>query len=255
MWPFAGRKQKIPTGDFSDKISHVAFIMDGNGRWATRRGMPREMGHARGAETFRRIVGYCRDVGIRTVTVYAFSTENWSRPQKEVDALMKHLDRFMDEELRLIDERNTRIVFMGDKAPFSPELCEKAERIERLSADKPLRLNIALNYGGRAEILHACNALLAEGKREATEADFAAHLYTAGSPDPDLIVRTGGDLRISNFLLYQAAYSEFYFTKTLWPELTEREVYDALTDFCGRHRRFGGLDKDEKKTPEKKEEI
>jgi len=253
MWPFTGKKKKIQIADFSDKISHVAFIMDGNGRWATKRGMPREMGHARGAETFRRIVGYCRDIGIRTVTVYAFSTENWSRPQKEVDALMKHLDRFMDEELRLIDERNTRIVFMGDKAPFSPALREKAERIERESAGKPLRLNIALNYGGRAEILHACNQLLAEGKRKVTEEEFASRLYTAGGPDPDLIIRTGGDLRISNFLLYQAAYSEFYFTKTLWPDLTEREVYDALIDFCGRHRRFGGLDKDAAPKTDKEE--
>ena len=254
MWPFAGKKKKVPTGDFSDKVSHVAFIMDGNGRWATRRGMPREMGHARGAETFRRIVGYFRDIGIHTVTVYAFSTENWSRPQKEVDALMKHLDRFMDEELRLIDERNTRIVFMGDKAPLTPALREKAERIERESAEKPLRLNIALNYGGRAEIVHACNRILQEGRREVSESEFADYLYTAGSPEPDLIIRTGGDLRISNFLLYQAAYSEFYFTHTLWPDLSEREVYDALVDFCGRHRRFGGLDKDDPSLTRTKEE-
>ena len=245
MWPFDRKKKSIPTADFSDRVAHVAFIMDGNGRWATRRGMPREMGHARGAETFRRIVGYCRDIGIQTVTVYAFSTENWSRPQKEVDALMKHLDRFMDEELRLVDERNTRIVFMGDKSRFTPALREKAELIERVSRDKPLRLNIALNYGGRAEILHACNQLLAEGKREVSEEEFEARLYTAGSPDPDLVIRTGGDLRISNFLLYQSAYSEFYFTHTLWPDLTEREVFDAVADFCGRRRRFGGLDKDD----------
>lgn len=244
MWPFRKKKTDIYGTDFSDKLAHVAFIMDGNGRWASARGMRREMGHSRGIETFRRIVRYCHEVGVRNLTVYAFSTENWSRPKEEVDALMGHLDRFMDEEMENIDRRNARIVFLGDKSPLAPHIREKAEKIERLSADKPLRLNIAMNYGGRDEILHACNALLQEAKREVTKEDLAAHLYTAGCPDPDLIFRTGGDLRLSNFLLYQAAYSEFYFTPTLWPDLTEAEVYRAFCDFCTRHRRFGGLDKE-----------
>ena len=242
MWKKRKKTGQAPICDLSGRIRHVAFIMDGNGRWATRRGLPREMGHARGAETFRRIVGYCRDLGIGTVTVYAFSTENWSRPRAEVEALMKHLDRFMEEELALLEERQTKIVFLGDKTALAPSLRQKAEEIEKRSASMPRCLNIALNYGGRAEIVHACNTLLREGYREVDEATFASHLYTAGSPDPDLVIRTGGDLRISNFLLYQSAYSEYWFTPTLWPDLSEREVYGALMNFCGRRRRFGGLD-------------
>ena len=250
MWPFHKKEEKKVGGvpDFSDKLAHVAFIMDGNGRWAKKRGLPREAGHVRGAENFRRVINFCHDIGIRTVTFYAFSTENWSRPQKEVDGIMGILEEFLDEELVKMQERNVRVVFLGDKTPLRPSLREKAERIEALTKDMYYRLNIALNYGGRDEIVRACNTCLASGKSEITEEDFRAALYTAASPDPDLIVRTGGDYRISNFLLWQSAYAEYYFTKTLWPDLTEEEILAALADFCGRHRRFGGLGKEDTAT-------
>ncbi len=243
MWPFAKRQQN-PV-DFSGHIRHVAFIMDGNGRWAKQRGLARSMGHRRGAEKFRDIVLACHRFGIRTVTVYAFSTENWSRPEEEVESIMKLLDDFLTEELRDADSRDMRVVFLGDKAPLSPESREKAEEIERRTAGKSNCLNIALNYGGRDEILHACRALVEEGNRDIDEAAFTAHLYTAASPDPDLVIRTGGDYRISNFLLWQSAYAEYYFTKTLWPDLTETELQKAFSDFCQRHRRFGGLGEEE----------
>ena len=238
-------KRKPRTPDFSGRVRHVAFIMDGNGRWAKRRSLPRTAGHVKGAENFRRILDACRRLGIETVTVYAFSTENWSRPQGEVDAIMGLLDRYLDEIIRE-GERRVRVVFLGDKAPLSPELREKAEQIERDTAANPYCLNVALNYGGRDEILCACRRLIAEGKTEITEADISRNLYTAHSPDPDLVIRTGGDIRISNFLLWQSAYAEYYFTKTLWPDLTEGELCRALTDFCRRHRRFGGLDPEDK---------
>lgn len=246
MWPFK-KKKTSPVEDFSARLTHVAFIMDGNGRWAKRRGLPREAGHVRGAENFRRLMTYCRDCRIPYVTVYAFSTENWNRPRAEVDGIMKLLDTFMEEELMKMAERDARIVFLGSKAPLSPTLREKAERIEQLSADKPYTLQIALNYGGRDDILHAVNGLLAEHAEQADEAALSAHLYTAGAPDPDLVVRTGGDYRISNFLLWQSAYAEYYFTETLWPDLTEDELHAAFLDFCSRHRRFGGLDPEDRK--------
>jgi undecaprenyl diphosphate synthase len=180
------------------------------------------------------------------VTVYAFSTENWSRPAEEVAGIMRLLGDFLDEGLARVVEDDARIRFLGDKAPLSPELREKAERIERLSENGKWTVNIALNYGGRAELVYAFNRLLASGKTAVTEADISSALYTADSPDPDLVVRTGGDLRISNFLLWQSAYAEYYFTPTLWPDLDERELCRAFSDFCKRHRRFGGLG-DEKK--------
>ena len=233
--------------DFSDRVRHVAFIMDGNGRWAKKRGLARSAGHVKGAENFRRILDACHRLGIRTVTVYAFSTENWSRPAGEVEGIMRLLDQYLDQILAEGEER-VRVVFLGDKAPLSPALREKAEDIERRTAKNPYCLNVALNYGGRSEITAACRRLIAEGKTDVTEADVSAALYTAHSPDPDLVIRTGGDYRISNFLLWQSAYAEYYFTKTLWPDLTERELRRALTDFCRRHRRFGGLDAEDKKT-------
>lgn len=239
-------RKKTPIGDFSDRVQHVAFIMDGNGRWAKRRGLPRKAGHAQGAETFRRVVSYCHGLGIRAVTVYAFSTENWSRPQEEVDAIMQLLDRFMEEELRDANTRDLRVVFLGDKTALTPVQRAKAEEIEQRTAEKRYCLNIALNYGGRDEIVRACNKLLASKKAQINQSDFSAALYTAHVPDPDLIIRTGGDYRISNFLLWQSAYAEYYFTKTLWPDLREKEIYHALQEFCSRHRRFGGLGPEER---------
>ena len=241
MWPFSKKSSTVGAADFSGRISHVAFIMDGNGRWAQRRGLPRSAGHVRGAEAFRRVLSYCHRVGIRTVTVYAFSTENWSRPAEEVAGIMQLLGDFLDEGLSRVLEDDARIVFLGDKAPLSPELRAKAEEIERLSRAGKWTVNIALNYGGRDELVHAVNELIAAGKEKVTEADLASALYTAHSPDPDLVIRTGGDYRISNFLLWQSAYAEYYFTPTLWPDLDEKELLFAFHDFCKRHRRFGGL--------------
>ena len=231
----------IPLENVGESLRHIAFIMDGNGRWAKARSMPREMGHKKGAAVFERITLHCFSRGIHAVTVYAFSTENWSRPQKEVDAIMTLLSEYLDYAEQKFKDYDARLVILGDKARLSPELRAKAERIEEMSKDRSHVLNIALNYGARDEIVSACNRLIAEGKTSVTKEDISSHLYTAISGDPDLVVRTGGDFRISNFLLWQSAYAEFYFTKTLWPDLTEGEVDAAISDFLSRHRRFGGL--------------
>lgn len=239
---FRKKKQGDPPAQsVGDSLRHIAFIMDGNGRWAKARALPREMGHKKGAEVFEKITLHCFARGIRSVTVYAFSTENWSRPQKEVDAIMGLLSEYLDYAEEKFKDYDARLVILGDKERLSPSLREKAERIEKASKDRSHILNIALNYGARDELVQACNRLIAEGKTSVTKEDIAAHLYTAISGDPDLVVRTGGDFRISNFLLWQSAYAEFYFTKTLWPDLTEVEVDAAISDFLGRHRRFGGL--------------
>ena len=237
------RKRKTDTlpPNVGDTLRHIAFIMDGNGRWAKKRGLPRELGHQKGASVFENITLHCFSRGIHAVTVYAFSTENWSRPQKEVDAIMKLLSDYLDFAEQKFKDYDARLIVLGDKSRFSPDLQEKIDRIERASLGRSHILNIALNYGARDELVHAFNALMAEKKTVVTAQDIAQHLYTAPSGDPDLIVRTGGDLRISNFLLWQSAYAEFYFTKTLWPDFTTNEVDAAISDFCGRHRRFGGL--------------
>lgn len=225
----------------ASQLRHIAFIMDGNGRWAKAHGLPREGGHKVGATVFEKITRHCFDRGIQTVTVYAFSTENWSRPQKEVDAIMALLSDYLDYAEKKFKDYDARLVILGDKTRLSADLQEKIARIERASADRSHILNIALNYGARAELVHACNELIAQGKTSVTEQDLSDHLYTRGCADPDLVVRTGGDYRISNFLLWQSAYAEFYFTKTLWPDFSTDEVDRAISDFCGRHRRFGGL--------------
>jgi undecaprenyl diphosphate synthase len=234
-------KKKTAEKSEGARPSHIAFIMDGNGRWAKKRGMPREYGHIKGAEKFKEVVRHCGDIGINTVTVYAFSTENWHRPENEVSALMKLLSQYIEGAQSELSENKIRFIFLGDKSALPEDLRIKAESLERASKDYTLTLNIALNYGGRAELVHAFNSLIKEGKTEITEKDISSHLYTKDSPGPDLIVRTGGDYRISNFLLYQAAYAELCFTKTLWPDLTNREIDEIVEDFSSRHRRFGGL--------------
>ena len=237
---FFKRMKKEPM-TVDGRLSHIAFIMDGNGRWAKKRGMPREYGHVKGADNFKKVLRYCGDIGIKTVTVYAFSTENWSRPIHEVERLMQLLSDYVKGALEQLDDNRIRFVFLGDKSALTSELRALAEELEEKSAHYDLTLNIALNYGGRAEIVHACNELIKEGKDCVTEEDISSHIYTKASPDPDLVVRTGGDCRISNFLLWQSAYTEFYFTKTLWPDLSEREIDVIVRNFYGRHRRFGGL--------------
>ena len=223
-----------------ERLSHIAFIMDGNGRWAKKRGMPREYGHRFGVQAFRKILEHCQKIGLQTATFYAFSTENWKRPKKEVDAIMKLMDQYLTECEKKLSDYNFRICFLGDKAVFDEKRRTRMERLEQKTADRVTTLNIALNYGGRDEIVYACNKLIAKGK-PVTEADVSAVLYTAKSADPDLIIRTGGDLRISNFLLWQAAYAELYFTDCLWPDFGPAELDAAIEDFYKRKRRFGGV--------------
>lgn len=234
-------KDKQTPVQVDERLRHVAFIMDGNGRWAQRRMMPREYGHKAGAANFKKVVRYCGDIGIKTVTVYAFSTENWSRPKKEVDAILRLLDEYLDGCENEREAQDIRYRFIGDRSVLPEQLQARIDHVERVSAGRELTLNVALNYGGRDEIAHACNALIAAGKTSVTPADISAALYTADSPDPDLIVRTGGELRLSNFLLWQAAYAEFYFTDVLWPDLSPADIDEAVRHFYARQRRYGGV--------------
>ncbi len=238
---FRKNQQKSAGVQVDDRLQHIAFIMDGNGRWAKKRGMPREFGHSYGAATFKKIGRYCEKIGLKYMTVYAFSTENWKRPQKEVDAIMKLFDEYIEECFLEMEEDNVHFRFIGNLSVFPETLRAKMDRIDRETAHKPFILNIAVNYGGREEIVHACNELIKAGKAEITEDDISRHLYTLECPEPDLIVRTGGDLRSSNFLLWQSAYAEYYFTKILWPDFSPKDVDDAVNAFYGRKRRFGGV--------------
>ncbi len=234
-------KKKVTVATVDERLKHIAFIMDGNGRWAKKRSMPREMGHISGAKNFKKVIRYCGDKGVKIITVYAFSTENWKRPKNEVDAIMKLLSDYIDDAVASVDENNIQLHFLGDMSIFPQNVQDKIANAEYVSKDKELILNIALNYGARAEIAHACEVLIKEGKTTVSEDDVSGALYTAHCADPDLIVRTGGDLRLSNFLLWQAAYAEFYFTDTLWPDLNEHEIDKIINEFYTRKRRYGGL--------------
>lgn len=222
-----------------ERLQHIAFIMDGNGRWAERRGMPRRFGHRYGAEAFRKVVKYCGDIGIKYVTVYAFSTENWSRPEKEVQSIMKLLDSYLDECEKSAKEYNIKLRFIGDLSKIESSIADKARHLEEMTKNNSLVLSIALNYGGKDEIVHAFNNLVLKGKTGITSEDIAYELYTAGIPDPDLIVRTAGEMRLSNFLMWQSAYSEFYFTDTLWPDMSSKDIDKAVEEFYSRQRRYG----------------
>ena len=242
---FFKKKQKTPA-DINIKelvascgLRHIAFIMDGNGRWAKRRSLPREAGHKVGAATFKKVVKYCSDIGIDYVTVYAFSTENWARPKREIDALMVLLDEYIKIANDENEENKTKYIFLGDKEALGEKLKNKCLMLEELTKDNKLTLNVALNYGGRSEIVRAAKEAAKEG--EITEESLSRHLYTAGSPDPDLIVRTAGEVRLSNFLLWQSAYSEFYITDVLWPDMSSAEVDRAVIEFSKRKRNFGGV--------------
>ena len=224
---------------------HIAIILDGNGRWAKKRGLPRTAGHAAGAETFRKIATYCKNIGVEYLTAYAFSTENWSRPEDEVKAIMKLLDRYLHEAIATMERDHIRMKILGDVSVLSPALrAEISETNEISSRYEGFQANICLNYGGRAEILQAAKryaADLAAGKADAEldEAGFGGYLYSAGIPDPDLLIRPGGEKRISNFLLWQCAYSEFYFSDVLWPDFGTEELDKAIEEFNRRDRRFG----------------
>ncbi len=222
--------------------AHVAIIMDGNGRWARRRGLPRQAGHRAGAENLRRIVRACVEFNIRNLTIYAFSTENWGRPESEVRGLMKIFARVLDQESDDLHRQGVCIHHLGDLGGVNPTLQEKVRRALELTKDNTrLTLNVAFNYGGRAEILHAVRQMLADGvdPNELTEDLFSSYLFTKGLPDPDLVIRTSGELRISNFLIWQAAYAEYYPTPALWPDFGREELYEAIVAFNQRERRYG----------------
>ena len=241
-------------GLFSKKVSHkagqvdksrlprhIAIIMDGNGRWAKKRGLPRTAGHKVGAETFRKIALQCKALGVEYLTVYAFSTENWKRPAEEVSTLMSLLKKYMQEAIDTMERDKMKLRFFGDLSALSPELQDLARRANAV-ADRVegFQANLCINYGGRDEILHAAKLCAAAGE-EMTEENLEKHLYSAGIPDPELIIRPGGELRLSNFLLWQCAYSEFYFTDVLWPDFTPHELDKAIAAFRHRDRRYGGV--------------
>ena len=226
---------------------HIAIILDGNGRWAKKRGLPRTAGHAVGAETFRKIATYCKNIGVEYLTVYAFSTENWSRPAGEVSTIMKLLGKYLREAIDTMERDHIRMKVLGDVEGLSPELREMVRRTDEISQRyEGFQANICLNYGGRDEIVHAAKrwaADLAAGKADPdlTEAQFAHYLYSANVPDPDLLIRPGGEQRLSNFLLWQCAYAEFYFTDVLWPDFTPEELDKAIEAYRSRDRRYGGV--------------
>ncbi|MBO7250728.1 MAG: di-trans,poly-cis-decaprenylcistransferase [Clostridia bacterium] len=235
------KKDIVPNVDTGVMPRHIGFIMDGNGRWAKRRGMPREYGHRFGADTFRKIMKYCGKLGLEAATFYVFSTENWKRPQKEVDSIMNLLDKYLDECREKMTEYDLRFVFLGDKSVFAPKMRTKMQKIEESSAKNKTIVNLAINYGSRDEIAMAVNKLISEGATKVSEEDISRSLYTKDSPELDLVIRTGGDMRISNFLLWQSAYAELYFTDILWPDFSEADVDAAIENFRNRKRRFGGV--------------
>ena len=215
--------------------------MDGNGRWAKQRSLPRTAGHKAGAEVFRDIATYCKELGVAYLTVYAFSTENWKRPAEEVGTIMGLLKQYLLEAVDTMERDHIRLKFFGDLSAIAPELQELAAETREISGHYDgFQANICLNYGGRAEILRAAQRC-AEAGEDWTEENFGKHLYSAGIPDPELIIRPSGELRLSNFLLWQCAYSEFYFCDTLWPDFTRAELDRAIIDYQKRDRRFGGV--------------
>jgi undecaprenyl diphosphate synthase len=223
---------------------HLAIIMDGNGRWAKERGLPRLAGHRAGTENLRRILRACADLGIKTLTIYAFSTENWVRPESEVRGLMSILERVIDRELKELDANGVQIRHVGRLNGVSERLQRKIQHaLEMTAHNDRLILNVAFNYGGRAELVDAIRQMVADGipPEQVDEATVSRYLYTGGQPDPDLIIRTSGEMRVSNFLLWQGAYSEYYVTPTYWPDFGPEELIKALKHYGRRERRFGGL--------------
>lgn len=236
--------------DLSKLPRHVAVIMDGNGRWAKNHGLPRTAGHAAGAETFRRVATYCKDIGIEYLTVYAFSTENWKRPADEVAAIMDILERYLREAIETMERDRVKMKFFGDTTFLSAKLQRLIAETEKLSAKfNGVQVNMCVNYGGRDEILRAARAYALEYKVSGaplTEEKFSKLLFSSGIPDPDLIIRPSGEMRLSNFLLWQSAYSEFYFTDIFWPDFDARELDRAIIYYQNRDRRFGGVKGQEK---------
>ena len=246
---FFGKKQKTAEAekvDFNNLPRHIAIILDGNGRWAQKRGLPRTAGHAAGAETFRKIATYCKEIGLEYLTVYAFSTENWKRPKQEVDTIMSLLEKYLYEAIDQMEKDRVKMAFFGDTTVLSPKLQELIARTRDISKHyEGCQVNICLNYGGRDEILRGIRKYAEEYKNgtaeELTEESFNRYLFSAGIPDPDLLIRPGGELRLSNFLMWQSAYSELYFTDTLWPDFTPEDINRAIAVYQHRDRRYGGI--------------
>lgn len=227
---------------------HIAVIMDGNGRWARRRGLPRVAGHRAGIQSVREVLEAAGEIGIRVLTLYAFSQENWKRPAGEVRTLMELLREYLARELDAIHRNNVRFQTIGETSVLSPIIREELEHAKELTrSNTGVLFNVALNYSGRAELVRAVNRLLALSHKDPSLADgidestLASHLYTAGMPDPDLLIRTSGELRVSNFLLWQIAYSEIWVTDRLWPDFRKRDLYEAIIAFQKRERRYGGI--------------
>ena len=241
------KTKKAEEIDFSNLPRHIAIIMDGNGRWARKRGLPRTAGHAAGAETFRKIATYCKDLGLDYLTVYAFSTENWKRPPEEVAAIMGLLKQYLGESIEKMERDGIRLKFFGDTSVLSDELLGLIHETDDITTHlgNVFQANVCVNYGGRDEIIRAARAwaerVRAGEENDLTEAAFSSLLDSAGIPDPELLIRPGGEMRISNFLMWQSAYSELVFTDTLWPDFSEKDIDDAIITYQHRERRFGGL--------------
>lgn len=226
---------------------HVGFIMDGNGRWAKKRGLPRPFGHKEGAKNFKKIVRYCKDIGLKNISFYAFSTENWQRPDDEVSTIMELFREYIVDVRNFLSE-NTRMIFLGDKSAFDEDLQQKMIKLEEDTAHyEEMTLMMAVNYGGRDELAHAAKILAQKAvngeikPEDITEQSIADELYTKGIPDVDLVIRPSGEMRLSNYLIWQCAYAEYYFTDILWPDFTPTELDKALIEFGRRNRRFGGV--------------
>ena len=244
---FGKKKEELLT-ELPEKLpQHVGIIMDGNGRWAKKRGLPRPMGHIEGAKTFKKIIRHCKDIGLKHLSFYAFSTENWNRPEDEVSGLMKLFYDYLGD-VHWLHEEKTRLIFMGDKARFSEKLRNKMIEVEEASKDyDEMIVFLAVNYGGRDDIANSCRKIAERVKNgelqpeDITEQTIADGLYTAGFPDVDLVIRPNGELRLSNFLIWQCAYAEYYFTDILWPDFTGEDLNAAIIDYANRSRRFGGV--------------
>lgn len=242
------KKKKLPAPDRAQLPRHIAVVMDGNGRWAQKRGMPRTFGHSAGSETFQKDAEYLSDLGIEYFTVYAFSTENWKRPPEEVQEILRLLEKYLHKAIREMREKNIRLQFFGDLTPFSPELRALIDETNAISRTTTgMLVSVCLNYGGRAELVRAAR-LLAEqcvagtlSPEDIDERRFSGYLYSADIPDPDLMIRPGGEVRLSNFLLWQNAYTEFYFSDVLWPDFDQRQMDAAILAYQQRKRRFGGI--------------
>ncbi len=237
---FKNRKNSVIDPERMPK--HIGIIMDGNGIWAKKRGLPRSVGHRAGAETLRKIVTYCDEIGIKTVTAYAFSTENWKRPKEEVDSLMSLLSEYLSNAERDLGGKNAVIRVLGDRTPLSDKIKEEIINTEKFTENNTgVILNLALNYGGRDEILHAVNSAVADGHTNITKDVLESYLYDPALTDVDLIIRPSGEYRLSNFLMWQSAYAEFWFDNVLWPDFTTKHLDRAILDFQNRNRRFGGV--------------